>query len=118
MFSKIVNLTLRLVIEELEEILKHFPEYPYQVAFSSSELRKKLILHILSKLPEYYAIIEDEQALPKDTKFLYRSSHERVCMERLICESIAQVFEENAGAITGHTPQKDKSGNYPSHWIG
>jgi hypothetical protein len=39
-------------------------------------------------------------------------------MERLICESIAQVFEENAGALTGQTPQKDKSGNYPSHWIG
>lgn len=109
MFQKITNLTLWLVIDEVEDILSYYPEYPYQVAFSNHELRQKVITYILRRVPNYYAIIEDGQYLPKDPRFLYTSLEEQVHVEVLICNSIVEVFQENADSISCNLLQKVNS---------
>ncbi len=106
MLPRIINLTLLLVLKEIEDILEDYPEDPYQVAFSIPELRQKLILHVLNQLPSYYAILEEDQELPSNPKSLYSSLEEKVCMEILIRESIVELFRENADSISCHMGQK------------
>ncbi len=106
MLPRIINLTLLLVIKEIEDILEDYPEDSYQVAFSIPELRQKLILHVLNQLPSYYAILEEDQELPSNPKSLYSSLEEKVCMEILIRESIVELFRENADSISCHMGQK------------
>jgi hypothetical protein len=36
--------------------LDEYPEHPYQLAFSISELRQQLIAHILNHIPNRYAV--------------------------------------------------------------
>jgi hypothetical protein len=106
MLPRIINLTLLLVIKEIEYILEDYPEDSYQVAFSIPELRQKLILHVVNQLPSYYAILEEDQELPSNPKSLYSSLEEKVCMEILIRESIVELFRENADSISCHMGQK------------
>lgn len=106
MLPRIINLTLLLVLKEIEDILEDYPEDPYQVAFSIPELRQKLILHVVNQLPSYYAILEEDQELPSNPKSLYSSLEEKVCMEILIRESIVKLFRENADSISCHIGQK------------
>lgn len=105
MLPKIVNLTLQLVVYEIENVLHDYLNHPYQVIFSNQELRQKLILHILAQTPNYYAIIENSEELPKDPRVLYRSFEERVAMEILIRESITCIYQENGNLIDYHVHQ-------------
>jgi site-specific recombinase XerD len=95
MFPKLINLTLMLVIQEIEDILKEYPEHPYQVAFSNQELRQQLILRLLSQIPNYYALVEDAREVPEDPRCLYGSSEEKTIMEILIRQSIAHLLKQN-----------------------
>ncbi|MBW4639606.1 MAG: hypothetical protein KME05_15515 [Gloeocapsa sp. UFS-A4-WI-NPMV-4B04] len=44
---ELINLTLPVVVAQIENILEDYPESPYQLAFSLPELRHKLIAHVL-----------------------------------------------------------------------
>ncbi len=111
MLPKFINLTLLLVIHEIERLLKEYPEQPYQVAFSSEELRQKLVLNVLNQLPNYYIILEEDKELPKDPTCLYNSFEEQVLMEDLIRQSIVHLLEENADYIINYIAQKQNSVN-------
>jgi hypothetical protein len=118
MFPKIINLTLQLVIKEIEDILEHYPEHPYQIAFSINELRQQLITHVMKQIPNYYAIIENVQDLPEDPRCLYASSEEQVLLENLICNSITDVLLENTDLISHRITSSNNSNNESSVWIG
>ena len=109
--NKLINLTLLLVIYEIERLLKEYPEQPYQVAFSSQELRQKLILGVLNQLPNYYIILEEDEELPTDPTCLYYSFEEQVLVEVLIRESIVHLLEENADYIINYITQLQNSAN-------
>lgn len=102
MLPKIINLSLQLVVKEVEALLKHYPQHPYQVAFSCPELRQKLIDHVLQQIPHYYAIVENIQDLPQDPRCLYASIAEQLQLECLICESIVNVFHKNQNAVNAY----------------
>lgn len=117
MLPKLINLTYVLVIQELEEIMKTYAEHPYKIAFSSQELRQKLILRVLGQIPNHYTIFEEAQELPKDLTFLYSSFEEWMQMESLIHESIVHLVGENDNSISRHIPQKNNLVNEPSLWF-
>jgi hypothetical protein len=117
MLPRIINLTFILVSQELEEILEQYPEYPYQVAFSSQELRQKLLSHVLSQVPNHYALVEETEELPKDLTFLYASFEEWMRMESLIRESVVRLLGEKADEINSPIPKKDNSIKEPSLWF-
>lgn len=109
MAYKLINLTLPLVIKQVQDILDDYPEHPYQVAFSIYELRQKLIAHVLSQIPNIHTV-EGVQELPTDPKLLYPSSLEqRLYMETLIRGSILHLLRENADRISRHIPQLENS---------
>ncbi len=97
LLDKIINFSLLLVIKEVDDVLKHCPEYPYQIAFNSNpELRQTLINNVLSEIPHYYGIVEESQALPEDPRCIYASWEERLFLIIKICNEIIALFEENA----------------------
>lgn len=95
MSQKIINLTLLLVIEEVENTLREFPTIPYQLTFSEQELRQKLIDRVLTQTPNYYAILEESEKLPEDPTLLYSCLEEQIRLKKLIRESVIHLFREN-----------------------
>lgn len=61
MNKQLINLTLPVVIEEIEHILATYPTYPYQQAFSVAGLRQDLVAYVLSRVPNQYAVVEETQ---------------------------------------------------------
>jgi hypothetical protein len=109
MLPKIINLTLHLVIKEIENVLEDCPERSYQVVFSTLEWRHKLILCVLNQIPNYYTIIENIQDLPEDPTILYRSPEEKTNLKDLIYKSMACILQENSDSISGDLLQKTNS---------
>ncbi|HEY9605372.1 MAG TPA: hypothetical protein V6C85_27455 [Allocoleopsis sp.] len=105
MSQEIINLTLLLVNEEFEDILKEYPVEPYQLAFSIPELRRRLINCILNQTPNYYTLLEGRQSLPENLKLLYSSSAEELRMKNLIRKSMIQTLQENANWVIEYFPQ-------------
>jgi hypothetical protein len=104
MSYSIINLTLPVVIEELENVLNEYPEHPYQVAFSIHELRQRLIAHILSHIPNRYAV-EGIQESYRNSKVRYSSPlQERLHIETVIHGSILHILRENADWLSRNLP--------------
>ncbi len=73
MSPELINLTLPVVIAEIENVLEDYPEYPYQVAFSMPELRQRLLAHVLTHTPNRYTVAGEKLTL-KAPKFPYPSA--------------------------------------------
>lgn len=58
MGKQLFNLTLPIVLQEIENILVTYPEYPYQKAFSDEGLRQDLVAYVLSRIPNKYTVLE------------------------------------------------------------
>jgi hypothetical protein len=105
MSQEIINLTLLLVNQEFEDIIKEYPVEPYQLAFCVPELRRRLINRILNQTPNYYTLLEDRQSPPEDPRLLYSSSEEELRMKNLIRQSIVDILQENADWVAEYLPQ-------------
>jgi len=117
MTYELINLTLPFVTKQVQNILADYPEHPYQVAFSTHELRQKLIAHVLSQIPNCYTV-EGVKEPPKDLMLYPSSLEQRLYMETLIRGSILHLLRENAGSVSRHLPQVETSDYEPSHWFG
>jgi len=61
MGKQLLNLTLLVVIEEIENILATYPTYPYQQTFSAAGLHQDLVAYVLSRVPNRYKVVEEAQ---------------------------------------------------------
>lgn len=61
MNKQLINRTLPVVIEEIENILATYPSHPYQQVFSATGLRHNLIAYVLSRVPNTYSVVEETQ---------------------------------------------------------
>jgi hypothetical protein len=118
MFPKIINLTLLILNKSIEVVLEDYQKKFYQPAFSRQELRQKIVSNVLTKIPNQYTIIEDEQELPKDPNFLYCYLEQRVRLEILIRESLVYLLQENLDETNFHISPKENPLNDSSHWVG
>ncbi len=97
MNQRLINLTCQLVIQEVEEILRGYPPNTYYSTFIIQVWRQKLINHVLNQIPNhYYTILEEEQELPQDARFLYSSLAEQLQMEALIHESMLDLIQQHS----------------------
>ena len=109
MSHELINLTLPVVIANIENVLEDYPEYPYQIAFSLPELRQRLLAHVLTHTPNRYTVA-GEKLTPLDPKFSYHySMQERIRMENLIHGSILHILRENASWVGGRITQMESS---------
>ena len=92
MEKTLVNLTLAVVTEEVENILDSYPRYPYQEAFSPSGLRQDLIAYVLSRIPNTYTAIAPFDSMSHTTIQVRCSSEQLLHIENLIHTGISDVL--------------------------
>lgn len=97
MAQKIINLTLPVVIQEIEDIFDDCFYHPYQQAFAIPELRQKLIAYVLSRIRNRYVVIEEQATISNNL-----CSQERLHIETVIQSGIRQVLQENADWVNHH----------------
>lgn len=97
---ELINLTLPLVVQEIEDVLDEYPEYPYQAAFSIYEFRQKLIAHILSQVPNRYAVAGEQVPARKPSPRHPSLLAERLHLETVVRGSILHILRENADRLT------------------
>ncbi|MBR8833386.1 MAG: hypothetical protein DSM106950_04915 [Stigonema ocellatum SAG 48.90 = DSM 106950] len=115
MSHTLINLTLPMVIQEIENVLDEYPEHPYQLAFSIPELRQKLIAHILSHVPNCY-VVEGVQELSSNPKNRYSSPvQEGKQIETLVHGSILHILRENADWLSPQILTLQQSGSVAVH---
>jgi hypothetical protein len=101
---ELINLTLPRVVQSIDEVLEDYPEHPYQSAFLIHQLRQKLIAHVLSNVPNRYAIAGEQPSFGK-----LKSPHssplaERLHLETVVRGSILHLLRENANWLSQHIP--------------
>jgi len=99
------------VFQEIENVLEDYPEHPYQAAFSITELRQKLVAHVLKHLPHRDVVMDDAQKPTVDAKLPYRLKQERLRLEALIRGSILHLLRENADWVSRRLQSFENSGN-------
>lgn len=106
MTHELINLTLPIVLREIDDVLDEYSEYPYQLAFSIHEFRQKLIAHVLSQVPNHYAIAGEQaparKPSPRDSSLLA----ERMYLETVVRGGILHILRENADRLTDAFLQK------------
>ena len=105
MSKKIINLTLPLVNEEIEDILETYPKSPYRQAFSPSNLRQDLIAYVLSRIPNMYAVIEETHGPSIDKAQVCWSEEERLYIDSLIHLGIQHVLHRSYDQVNRYIPQ-------------
>ncbi len=90
------NLTLPLIVQEIESVLEAYPEHPYQVAFSLHEFWQKLIAQVLSQVPNQFAIAGEPAPVRKPTPRHASHLAERLYLDTVVRGSILHVLRENA----------------------
>ncbi|MEO1134773.1 MAG: hypothetical protein AAFX40_18990 [Cyanobacteria bacterium J06639_1] len=115
----LVNLTVPMVVRDIESVLETYSQNAYRRAFAIPEMRRKLEAYVLSRVPNQYAVASEE-----DTSFenldRIALSHvsERSRVERVICDGIECVLQDNADKIGHQLPVDDNPCTAPSHWFG
>jgi hypothetical protein len=118
MTKTIVNLTLSIVVREIEEILDTYPGHPYQQAFAIPDLRQKLISYVLSRIPGHYTVVDDIDGNSISVESLYHSSQEKNHVVALIHQGVQHILQEDSNWIDRHIPQQVSSNLAPSNWFG
>ncbi|QLE39640.1 hypothetical protein FD723_03470 [Nostoc sp. C052] len=104
MSHALINLTLPIVIQEIDNVLNEYPEHPYQLAFSIHELRQKLIAHILSHVPNRYVVEEVEESSRHPNVYYSFPLKERLHLETVVHGSILHILRENADWLSRYIP--------------
>ncbi|MFB2937445.1 hypothetical protein ACE1B6_19530 [Aerosakkonemataceae cyanobacterium BLCC-F154] len=92
MEKQLFNLTLPIVIEEIENILATYPISPYQKLFSVNGLRQDLVAYVLSRVPNKYAVLEATETFPHQSLFPPYSSKQLLYIEHYIHLGIRELF--------------------------
>ena len=116
MSKTITNLTLPLVVKELESILDSDHYHSYRNAFAIPELRERLVANVLNRIPACYAMIEDNYNMESNDTIV--PSTLRMQLQIAVVEEIEHTVEENADWVNRHIPQETNSGFAPSDWFG
>lgn len=104
MAHALVNLTLPVVMQEIEDVLDEYPEDPYQSAFSIPELRQKLIAQVLSHFPNPHVVEGRQEAFEAPKAHRPSFLQERLRMGMIIRGSMLHILRENADWLSRHLP--------------
>lgn len=113
MTQKIINLTLHVVVQEIENVFDNYFYHSYRQSFAIPELRQQLIAYVLNRIRSRYAVIEDEQDVAISHKAVC-SQEQRLHIEAVIQCGIQHVLQENADGVSHHNPETVESGYSPA----
>ena len=92
MEKKLLNLTLSVVLNKLENILTTYPQYPYQEAFSATGLHQDLVAYVLNRVPNKFTVLEEQEELSKPNLLLLYPSQDLLDMEFFIHLGICELL--------------------------
>lgn len=118
MTQTIVNLTLPVVTDKIDDILAAYPLYEYRQIVAVPELRQKLTAYVLSRLPVVYVAMESSASpYAESTGHCYSSDqHDRI--NQLIHQGIDALLgrPEIWRSVTTSAPVEAEP--IPSSWFG
>jgi len=119
MTKTLVNLTITVVLKKLEKILETYPHHPYQEAFANPDIRQTLIAFVLSRVPNQYITLDEEEK-PElfCSESLCRSLEATSHIESIIHEGIDKVLCEESENVHRYIPEAVDPGLVASHWFG
>lgn len=116
MTKMIVNLTMPVVLEEIDRILRNYPYYPYQQVFTLPSRRQKLVTYVLSRLPGLYAVVEDSDQRDESSPH-YCTTDQKQQINILLHQGIQHIISNEHD---WHSPgsRQNNQAVTPSHWFG
>lgn len=119
MSKTLVNLTIPIVVQELEDILETYPHHPYQEAFANPDFRQILIAYILNRIPNHYITVDDTEAQTLTNSdelrgFLEHTLH----IKTIIHQGIEKILCEQAHEVNRYIPEIFDPTRVASHWFG
>ncbi|NJP09553.1 MAG: hypothetical protein HC866_08755 [Leptolyngbyaceae cyanobacterium RU_5_1] len=92
MAKVIVNLTMPVVVEELESVLDEFSNPFYQQTFLMSELHQELVAYVLSRIRSCYVAIDEDSQSSAMSVSLPVSLEERLKIQDLLCQGMQHIL--------------------------
>jgi Late competence development protein ComFB len=93
MAKTIVNLTMPVVVEEIENILDSYQHHPYQEAFKIPDLYQELMAYVLSRVRSRYVVADEQERSALITKSRLVPLEEKLHIESVIYDGIQHVFD-------------------------
>lgn len=94
MSKEIKNITLPIVLEEIDLFSESHAYYSYHNLLADSDFRQELIVYILNQIPNFFTIVEEGQVANYSENF-NKSLEQRMTIEALIHNKIQQTILEN-----------------------
>lgn len=94
MEKNLVNLTLLLVREDIDQILAEQPDR-IQKDFIKRDLFPDLIAYVLSRIPNHYTVFEEEHIPSLHSHLLTESAERQLAREKMIHQGIYFVLEKS-----------------------
>ena len=114
----ILNLTEQVVIEEIEKLIKHYPRYPYQHAFSVPGLRQKLVAYVLNRVSNFYVVLNECDLNKVDCQSMGNSMVDKSDLESNIHIGIREILEQSQLQDQTPMPERSDTDYSPSDWFG
>ncbi|AOY78512.1 late competence development ComFB family protein [Moorena producens JHB] len=92
MVKTLVHVTTPIVIQEIENVLATYPEFPYQDVFSQSNIRQDLIAYVLNRIPNHYEAIDKIEPSSKSRALRQLSSEQKLYLENWIHTGIYNIL--------------------------
>jgi hypothetical protein len=115
MTKTVANLTLPVVVDQIETVLESYPYHPYQQAFAIPDLRQRLIAYVLNRISSYYTVLEEGE---NSTDSINCSSDRKLQIKNLVTQGIPDILQQHWEWSIHHIPSELESGLTPSHWFG
>lgn len=118
MTQTIVNLTLPIVTDKIDDILAAYPLYEYRQVFAVPELRQKLTAYVLARLPVVYVTMDSGTAGSLEPTGHCYSSDQHDQINQLIHQGIDALL--GRPEIWRHRPSAERveAEPIPSSWFG
>jgi hypothetical protein len=118
MTQTIVNLTLPIVTDKIDDILAAYPLYEYRQIFAVPELRQKLTAYVLARLPVVYVTMDSDTNCGLESSRHCYSSDQHDQINHLIHQGIDALL--GRPEIWRSSPRIDRveAEVIPSSWFG
>ncbi|MBH8554388.1 late competence development ComFB family protein [Nostocaceae cyanobacterium CENA357] len=112
MSKTLINITIPVVIKEIEDVLVTYPHHPYQETFAHPDFRQSLMAYFLNKIPNQYITVDEEK------KYFYTHLENSLHIEAIIHQGIEEILCEQAQEINRHIPEVVDPRRVASSWFG
>ncbi len=118
MTKSIINLTLPLVVAEIEQVLGGYPHYPYQQAFANPDLRQELIAYVLTHIRSVYVAIDEGKQQIDKLRPRSDLGETQSCLESFVHQGINSILQQHQAMADFQVPEENDGYLAASHWFG